>query len=57
MDKYEDKYERLSFLVMKKYFYEKNRLIKCLRGLESNVFKLTGFEVPNEVLKKFLTHS
>jgi hypothetical protein len=31
--KYEEKYEKLAFLMMKKYLYEKNRIIKCLRGL------------------------
>ncbi len=40
--KYEEKYEKLAFLMMKKYLYEKNRIIKCLRGLEANVFNLTG---------------
>ena len=38
--------------MMKKYLYEKNRLIKAMRGGE-NCLTLTDVSVPDEVLQRF----
>jgi hypothetical protein len=42
--------------MLKKYMYEKNRIIKCLKGLEGNIFNITGLEIPDKIFKKFINH-
>lgn len=44
-----ERYDRLCFLMLKKYLFEKNRLIQTLRG-EQHCLVLTGIEVPKATL-------
>ena len=39
--------------MLKKYLYEKNQLIKTLRGGQFNCLNLTETEVPSEALEKY----
>jgi hypothetical protein len=43
--------------MQKKHLYEKNNIIKCLKGLSKNIFTLSGLEVGDLFLKKFLSNT
>ena len=47
-----ERYERLCFLMVKKYLFEKNRMIKTLKGMD-DCFNLSQTEIPFSVIEKF----
>ena len=49
-----ERYERLCFLMLKKYMLEKNKLIKTLKGGD-NCLTLTSLALQTHILTNFLT--
>lgn len=49
-----ERYERLCFLMLKKYLFEKQRMIRSLKGQQASRFVLTGLVIPLKVLRQYI---